>query len=115
MSIKGTKKSKEPKVKKIEENLVIAEDLQEKLPSENMQEDIPEDNFKEDEKVENTLDIQESVILHNKNIEVDSVIENSSSNDHGGLKGNPGQQARFNHLMENKHEGISKYFHSGKK
>lgn len=38
-----------------------------------------------------------------------------AAQDANGLEGNPGQQHRYARVMENKHEGVSKYFWSGGK
>lgn len=106
-------RSKEPE-KIVEESVVVSESIKEDLVTENTQEDKPEDQFKEEEELKNTVEIQESIKLHNRNIPLE-IKKPESHTDQGGLKGNPGQQARFNHVMENKHGEIGKYFHSGKK
>ncbi len=106
-------RSKEPE-KITESNVVVGETISEELETVNTQEEKPEDVFKEKEVVENTLEIQESIKLHNHSIPLEHKPHHSKK-DNTGLSGNPGQKARFNHMMESKGGDTSKYFHSGKK
>ena len=84
-----------------------------------------ESNIGSEKELENNINInrpKEGVALsdivdHNKNINLNQLETKNdhTEREHGGLKGNPGQLARFNHMMENKSGNMNKYFWSGKK
>jgi alanine racemase len=110
MAIKRSKKIKES----VSEETQTSEDVVESETSEEVKQTEP--IIQEIEKT--TVENQDSIKLHNQNLEGSSEpviphVKHDSGVDRGGLKGNPGQQARFNSVLESKGSGdVSKYFHS---